>query len=76
MPEIKADWKAILALGGVALVFYFLAKREASAAVKGVEKAVNITSPSNIAYQTANAILAPKGQSIGSEIYNITHPGS
>ena len=73
MPNL--DWKAILALGGVGLVFYFIAKKEAAAAVQSVEKAVNVTSPANVAYKAANAILAPPGQTIGSELYNIIHPG-
>lgn len=71
----QLDWKAILALGGVAVVFYYLAKKEAGAAVSTVEKAVNPASTQNVAYKTASAIFAPAGQTIGTELYNITHPG-
>jgi hypothetical protein len=72
------DWKAILALGAVGLVFYYVARREAGAVVTGVEKAINPVNPQNVFASAANAVTgAVTGTpSLGAEIYNITHPGS
>jgi len=64
---INLDWKAVAMLGGVALVLYFVAKREAGA----VAQAVNPLNPENVIYKGASSITPQK--SIGSWLYDLTH---
>lgn len=67
------DWKAILALGAVTLVFAYLAKKEAAKAVTTVEKAVNPVSDQNVFYKAISS-LTPTGD-LGTSIYDVLHPG-
>lgn len=77
MGNLNIDWKTVLALGGIALVFYYIAKKDAEAAAVAVGQAVNPVSPSNIFAKAANAVTgAVTGTpSLGAEIYNVLHPG-
>jgi cell division GTPase FtsZ len=72
------DYKTVLAIGGVALVLYFVFKKEAEKAAAAAGAALNPTSPSNVFYQGASAVTgALTGQpniSLGSEVYDLLNP--
>lgn len=62
--NVQADWKlAAVAIGGV-IVLYYLAKREATAAVTAVGGAINPVSKENVFYKATSAVVnATAGQS-------------
>ncbi len=53
---MNIDYKTVLAVGGVVLVFAYLARRQALQAASTVASAVNPVSDQNVFYKSANAL--------------------
>jgi len=74
------DWKGILAIGVVAGVGIYLAKKQLASAAAAVGTAVNPLSDQNVAYQASNAVTqAVTGNStdtLGTALYALFNPGS
>lgn len=77
---IKLDAKAVLAVGAVALVAVYLARRQVIEVAKNVGAAVNPVSRENVFYKGTNAVvnaLAGDGEdaSLGTRLYDWIHGG-
>ena len=76
---VNLDWKAVLAVGGVALVLIYLAQRQARQAAQAVGDAINPVSADNVFYQGASgvvgAVTGDKSATVGTWLYDVLHPG-
>ncbi len=68
------DWKGVLALGGVVIGLYFVAKSQAKQALE----TINPVSENNIINQgiegVGTALSGEPGWTLGGWLYDITHP--
>lgn len=76
---MNMNYKTVIAIGGLAVVLYWLSKREIAGALSAVGEAINPLSDKNVFYGTANAIggaVSGGGEdwSLGSAIYDLLNP--
>jgi len=70
---MNIDYKAVIAVGGVLLLFAYLAKKQAAA----VAQSVNPVSDQNVFYKGAGAVTGAVTGSqlpLGTQIYDWLHP--
>ena len=71
--------KTVFAIGGVVLVFAYLAKRQVVEASQALAEAVNPVSSENVFYSGASkitkALTGNQNKTFGTWLYDVTHPG-